>query len=263
MKKDYFIWNIEKFTTLITDLATNDIISTVNSNIPDPLYLKNIRKRLKWEALEGRIYTKSQRKKKSYFITNTIFFPFTEICSSLDSLINIWLYLKFPVPSEFSGDISNWVWIRYHIENHLHEIYILKCRLSWYIWSLKDSYNRHPDWVKIRFELDKIKVFLESKFKWIIDTRDEHVHEERFSDSKLDQISYFELLAKSKDKNFANLIEISLESVHLEWKKKWEEIMNNNIDVVIDIVDEYFWWLLKILQDSHDKKEIIYPEDIK
>ncbi len=171
--------------------------------------------------------------------------------------------MNFPVPLEYINDISGWVYMRYHVENHLNEIYILKTRLIWYIWALKNAYNRHPDWIKIRSGLDKIKVLVELTLKWIVDTRDEHVHEERFSDNKLDQINYFELLTKSKDTNFVKMMEIPLNIAYSEWKDKWEGIMNNNIDTLIEIKNEYFWWLLNLLQDTKNNKDIIYPEDIR
>ncbi len=264
MKQDYFIWNIKKYTDLVTNLATRDIKNSGILDCNNPVYLRNIRKRFKGDDLvEGRVFTKSERKTKSYFINNTIFLPFTEISSSLESLINISVYVNFPIPLEYAADISNWMYLRYNVENHLHEVYILKIRLARYIWLLKDSYNRHSDSNRIRSEFDKIKIFIESEFKWIIDTRDEHVHEERFSDNKLDQISYFELLTKSTDIDFVKRLEPVLKVVHSEWKDKWEWIMKNNIDALIDTLDRYFWWILSILQDPKNKDEIIYPDDIR
>lgn len=264
MKKHYFIWNIKKYTDLVTNLATRDIRNSGILDSNNPIYLRNIWKRFKGENLVwGRIFTKSERKTKSYFINNTIFLPFTEISSSLESLINISLYIDFPVPLEYKTDISQWTYLRYHIENHLHEIYILKIRLNRYISWLKDCYNHNSDSVKVRSELDKIKAIIDSEFKWIIDTRDEHVHEERFSDNKLDQISYLELLTKSTDIAFVERLESVLEVAHLEWKDKWEWVMNKNIDSLIDILDAYFWWILSILQDPKNKDDIIYPDDIK
>lgn len=264
MKKDYFIWNIKKYTDLVTNLATRDIKNSGILDCNNPVYLRNIRKRFKGDNLvEGRVFTKSERKTKSYFINNTIFLPFTEISSSLESLINISLYINFPIPVEYRTDISHWAYLRYHIENHLHEIYILKIRLNRYISWLKDCYNHNSDPIKIRSELDKIQTIIDSEFKWIIDTRWEHVHVERFSDSKLDQISYFELLTKSTDIDFVKRLEPVLEVAHSEWKDKWEWIMKNNIDALIDSLDRYFWWILSILQDPKNKDEIIYPDDIR
>ena len=229
----------------------------------DKIYLNNIRRVAKGKSLLSKKITKSQLKSKVYFRTNIIFNPFSEICTSVDSLINILVYLNFPVPAEYASEVSTWSYIIYNVENHLHEIYILKVRLDRYISTLKAHYNRHPNWKIIRAELDNIKTIIDTKFKWIIDTRGAHVHEERFTEPKLDQIRYFELLSKSNDKNFVRLLEVPLDIAISEWKVKWEWIMKNNIEILITILDNYFESLLKILQDPMNNEDIIYPEDIK
>ena len=77
---------------------------------------------------------------RELFASHTLYTPLSEIMKSFHSLENIKIYIgSFPYKN---NKIKKDDYLRYHLENYLNELYILKNRLIAYIDTLIKAYNK-------------------------------------------------------------------------------------------------------------------------
>ena len=66
-----------------------------------------------------------------YFIANKLFRPLKEIADTIEAIENIPIFaMTFPYKRQ---GISRAIYLKYHVENYLNELYLLKNRLISYL----------------------------------------------------------------------------------------------------------------------------------
>ncbi len=171
-----------------------------------------------------------------------LFLRFSEIDSSLENLKAVPIYLeRQPKTKSFvKAGITGRRHLIYHIENHLQEIYILKCRMS----RLLKFLSRHLK-KKGRFQtslrLDQCLQVFEQELKTTLRARGVHVHERRYTDEDLFTLELFDLV-RGTDQALQRGYELLLlaeRSKRLKWINETNQVLMSMVDTVFRVVNRY------------------------
>lgn len=142
--------------------------------------------------------------------------------------------------------------VKYHINAYLHEIYILQERLIAHAKRLIRSYKRTT-----RSEL--VEQTLKPVIEWVIGTlegpvniRGAHVHDTRFNDQDLSNLSAVCLVAE-KSVEF----EKSKEVMYAHISRKWQALIDKNNDEILTLLDRYFDAMYAAITENG---EVVHPE---
>ncbi len=174
-----------------------------------------------------------------------------EILDSLTKLENIQAYLGVKSPTKKVGDVE---FLRYNIENYLHEIYLLKERLKKHVNIINKSYQNKS----VKKKTTLLKNDVEKVFKSYVHKRNLHVHDSRYYEHELSRLETLELLKETKDYEYEikNLRNISKYFIKYDWKNTTKEDLKK-INMYLD--KTYF----KVLEDNLIKDgQLIYPQKI-
>ncbi len=205
-------------------------------------------------GLDGpRIITK-RPEDKSVFIFTKLFKPLSELITNMDALENISIYVaRFP----YSGQkVSRLDYLKYHIENYLNELYILKNRLIAYLTSLERAYRKSDNIEQIKRVFKPLYNNISESLEAYVNIRGAHVHKNRYTDEDLDRLSTLSVLATSQDENFKSIIQPLFIAEYKKVRKKWVRNMKRDIQELHQILSHYFKAMSSVLID---KGKIIYP----
>ncbi len=208
-----------------------------------------------WENLvndkkfASNIRARDKLSKEEKFLVD-IFQEFVEISNSYSCLKNVEIYIRrFPYGPL---GISKVDYLRYTIENYLHEIYILRERL-------KTSTTRIERMLrKIKKPLFDSEIFntlkkdVISSFENIARMRSGHVHLERFSTISIDNLVTIELLSRGDMLPAKALYQQKCKQV----RKKWTGIIKKVNNSIESMLDDYFDTLYKELFTKSGKLKL-------
>jgi len=180
-----------------------------------------------------------------------LFLDFNEIISSYLSLKDIEVYIK-RFPYRDTG-IPALRYLKYHIESHLNEIYILKKRLEAYLTFVERRYRKSSISQKVSVTTQKLKKVIQILLAEIINIRGAHVHSKRFSDADLDRLTFLELLMDSNEDIFA-----SYKHGYNQARKKWAKQIQGSNSAVEKLLDIYCKELSSTLFD--EQGQLIFPD---
>lgn len=203
--------------------------------------------------LNGPHKVQKQPSDKSIFIANKLFRGISEIYTTFNNLKNIEIYARrFP----YRGcGISRLDYLKYHIENYLNEIYILKVRLIAYSKTISRAYRKSENAEAIQEDLGQVSKDISKALNKIVEIRGDHVHSLRYSDSKIDRLSTLELLSKSDDEPAVLFRELFL-TTYKQTRKEWTKAMKANREEIEKLLDDYCAVFIKAITDE---EKIIYP----
>jgi hypothetical protein len=171
-----------------------------------------------------------------------LFYQYLEIDKSFNALKDIELYVgRFP----YKGAVSRPNHLRYHVENHLHEIYVLRERLVKYVKVVRRAYRSDPTAAEIRYALQALEAFIEKSLGGIVVTRGNHVHHARFTDKDLDRVDFLDFVTlhtvepKTETANFRRYYLQEYRKI----RKKWRATIRGNnaaINALLNSVGDVF-----------------------
>jgi hypothetical protein len=175
----------------------------------------------------------------------------SEIQISLNCLRDIEIYIKsFP----YEGKVPKSRYLYYHLENHLHEIYILYKRLSAFLVVVQKAYSKD----RRKHDIDMIVKDLKERiqgFSNFIKIRGEHVHVGRVKYEDVEQLWALEIAIEENPNN--KDIERIYVSLISQAKREWVKIIQGINQRISTIVDYYFDGLILVLFDEQER--ILYP----
>jgi len=207
--------------------------------------------------LDGPKTVSKKPPEKSIFIVNKLFKPFSEILNSIEAIENISVFIRsFPYKKQ---NISRVHYLKYHIENYLNELYILRNRLISYLKIIERAYRKSNNYSHIERTLKPVYNFISSAFKGYTEIRGIHVHQNRYSDDDISRLSSLELLSRgdSKQEKFLkNYFIFEYKKVRKKWMKKIKDDMHS----IHDLLNYYFKQLILAISENG---KIKYPSHVK
>jgi hypothetical protein len=175
-----------------------------------------------------------------------------EILGSYESLLDAELYIRrFPFNKT---RITKTRYLRYVIENHLSEVYILKERLKKYLKTIEEVYAKGTRRKQIKQVTQPLFAFNANAFGELIDARSKHVHKSRYDDIELRSIEAMErLYMANPSEEWSPYLQSYFE---LDYKRirnqRAAEIAAQN-QKIRNILDEYFNRLYPAIFDEQGK----------
>lgn len=142
-----------------------------------------------------------------------IFYGFTEISNTLDALDLIETLIGLSVPR--SKRIKKEEYLKFLIGTYLQEVYILEQRLTSYVKKLGRVYQ-------VPGGFKNLAAVIQDVFCGITRTRGSHVHSQRYSNQKLDMLTYLSLISTFKP-DIKDDLHFEYKLVRHEWRKTVKE----------------------------------------
>jgi hypothetical protein len=178
-----------------------------------------------------------------------LFFGFVEILESVESLRNVPIYIR-RFPYRRAG-VEKTAYLRYHIENYLNELYILKERMNALLTVISRRYRKDPRRDQIRDASKRIREHFDQALVNVVFTRGAHVHERRFGDYDLSKLILFKIMSSESDA-YAMKYEEVYRQVR-DTKRLWIEATNKSVE---QLLDSYFGTLKTLLFDNKGNLEV-------
>ena len=155
-----------------------------------------------------------------YFIANKLFRPLNEIACSVESIENISVYVKIFPYSRYG--VSKVSCLKYHVENYLNELYILKNRLISYLKIIDRSYSKSSIAKHVSETIFPLYSIVSKGMKNHIIIRGNHVHQNRYSDPEIDRLSTLELFSLGQNE-FGKIVTQIYSNSYKETRKKMDK----------------------------------------
>jgi hypothetical protein len=174
-------------------------------------------------------------------LLHRIFQAYREVTTSFETLINIPFYMRH-LPRAVSKRatkitwrglfVSRSAWVRYHIENYFHELYVFQNRVEALFTLLRRSYRKQTFSTSLNEKCDRLEKALKVGFSDALKLRGRHVHERRFDDTSLHIIELSEFLIRQKGISARNHTELFRDT--LTEKSFWMADHNGQIRKWLD-----------------------------
>src|ERR1041385_622299 len=184
-------------------------------------------------------------------LLNRVLGGFNEIYQSLTCLDTIGIYVRRN-PYRRLG-VEDAEYLRYHFENYLHEVYLLRERLTRYLGTLRDVYRQSTVGDELLPLLKQMKKPVLDMLEPLTKPRKEHVHDRRVQDPDLRRLSLLQSLSFAAPA-FGELHNVVQRDVRKE-KIRW---MRETTAVIRRRVDDYFAVLNTVLCD--EKRSFVEPD---
>lgn len=205
-------------------------------------------------GLDGPKQVDSKPDKETQFLT-VLFSGLSEISNSYESLRDAELYIRrFPFNNT---RVTRDRYLKYVIENHLHEIYVLKERLLKYLKQIERLYRKDQHYAEIKKGTIPLYKLVSEGLKKFTTLRNSHVHELRVAFESVDRISLMELLNTHEEDNWRALYYKWQYKEIRKYHKKQIEVTNNDIEALLNI---YFSRLHGLV--FHDDGHPRYPTTV-
>jgi hypothetical protein len=181
-------------------------------------------------------------------LLHQLFLAYREITTSFQTLENIPLYLNH-FPQRVERRVSRHQWLRYHVENYFHELYIFQNRVDALFTLLLRSYRKDVHTAKLIAEIEVLKKSLKRELSESVKTRGTHVHERRLDDASFQVVEAVELLCRLKGETMRKYMEhcrdLKMEkSFWMKYRnaaiKKWLDQVGKSLGRVLFSADEKF-----------------------
>lgn len=189
--------------------------------------------------LEGPRIVSQEPSEKSKFIGNVLFKPYSEIIDSIENIKNIVLYIRrFPFRK---NNISKVYYLKYHIENYLNELYILKGRLIRYLKIIDRAYKNSDNYQVIYSIFKPQYPIIKRLFNTWINIRGIHIHEQRYSDNDITRLTLLEILLlgqfnESQKEFLGNYFNDEYKKI----RKKWRIKIEKDLESINSFMETYF-----------------------
>ncbi len=191
------------------------------------------------------------------FIASKLFKPMSEILNTIEAIENIAVYARsFPYKRQ---GVSRVAYLKYHVENYLHELYLLKNRLISYLKLVERAYKKSEISEHVHNSILPLYKIINNALKGYIDVRGTHVHQNRYTDNDFDRLSSLELLSRGQDQ-FGVVMNNLLDSAYTETRKKWNKTIKTDISALVSLLEHYFETLLRAITING---ELIFPNGLK
>jgi hypothetical protein len=158
---------------------------------------------------------------------------FVEIHDSYERLRDVELYAgRFPFSRTRVDKVR---FLRFAVEAWLHELYMLRERLYAFTTTLQRAYRKDARAQRVAFAAESMRQMARHALDGVTRARDSHVHESRFTDIEIRQLSLLRILALREPQQ-AWLFE----AVYIETRRKKREWLQRNNDAVEQVLNEYF-----------------------
>ena len=178
-------------------------------------------------------------------LTMKLFKSLSEIASSYESIQHISVYIGI-FPFQKKG-ISKYSYLRYNIENYLHELYILEQRLTAYLKIIERIYKKSKINPQVDLASKQLRVVVTEAFSGYVKARGSHVHCNRYSDKDIDRLSMFDTLSKLQDEQFVRNFELLYKIAYKDIRKKWKKRILDDIRSIHKLNEMYFGSIHKII----------------
>ncbi len=207
--------------------------------------------------LDGPKEVQKNPEDKAIFVANKIFRPLSEILTNIEALENISVYAaSFPYRRQ---GISRLDYLKYHIENYLNELYILKNRLISYLTIIERAYKKCDRASEISKELKPVYQIVSGTLDGYINIRGSHVHDKRYSDTDFDRLTNLSLLSMSQDKEFSNIFQGMFVEEYRKTRKKWVGKMKRDLEAIEQLLEIFFSPIVNSLVING---KLIYPSNV-
>ncbi len=182
---------------------------------------------------------------KPDLLFSKIFGGYTEIVNTYEVMLDIGVYIRrFP----FSGTrVRKTRYLQFHIEAYLHEVYILRERLVAYTAMVERLYRKTPRKSLAAEAASRAELAVRAALGSITDTRSSHVHQRRFSEKRLDDLTGTELVATYSDEEFWQTY---LRWQYREVRREWVERIQDNNKAVEELLNMFSDILYPVLFDK-------------
>ena len=169
----------------------------------DRAWRKSVRER----DPQGPLPVQQRPVRRDDLLLHLIFQAYREVTTSLETLCNIPFYMRHVPPSvSRRATRATWrglsttrsAWVRYHVENYFHELYIFQNRVEAFFKLLRRTYRKQTYSTKLNEQCDLLEKALTHGFEGVVKTRGSHVHESRFDDASLRTLEAMEFIARLK-----------------------------------------------------------------
>lgn len=185
-----------------------------------------------------------------------IFHYFIQIRNTFNRLGSITEYISW-TPRTRDMD-SRFDFLLYHLENHYHEMYILKERLIALFNVLPRFYDQHRFYKKLQNSTDKACKTVSNKFKKYTNVRSEHVHSNRISKEEINKFNKFKFLLENTDIEFTDEAAFAMyNDDYKELKKDWTAKLENRTVEAYEISDQAFSYINPIV--INNEGDLIQP----
>lgn len=224
---------LERFNVLVMNAITEDATAAGREDVlpPDPT-----------------TRSRDRRPRRRPFLRE-MFHGVSELHSSLQQLDTIVVYAQsFPYRNK---KITKGAHLRYHFEAYIQEVGMLRMRLHAYITVIERLYKQDEQLPSIKAITEVIRRSSGETFKWFVNARDGHVHEERFSDRQLTDLSARELIASAyRGTETATRAMRTFEKEYREAKKAKVELMRGWNRSFRQHLDMYFQMLMLFVAEQ-------------
>lgn len=222
----------EDFVKAVTDFAAPRIFLGVNN----------------FEATEGAALPENWDIQELDPVTAKVLYGAAEIENTRDALADVEIYIR-QFPFAKSGIPKN-RHLRFFVQAHLNEMYILKERLTAYAKMLGRLYRGSPRKEMIATSTTKACELVQECLSGITSIRSAHVHQKRFSDEALSNLAGTELIATHSVEQ-AMEFKRYFERQYREARKGWVSTIGKNTQAVTKLLDVYAALLYAVPFDQY------------
>ncbi len=207
-------------------------------------------------AIDGKKAVIRNNSPKENFIANKLFRPMTEILNSLESIENIAFYTQnFPYEDEALSKVS---YLKYHVENYLNEIYLLKNRMIAYLKLLVRAYKKSKYSEYVFKTISPLFSLISKGLDGYIKIRGAHVHENRYSDIDFDRLTTLEFFA-NRHGELSKPMSHLLNRAYTETETKWVDNIKQALEGIKKIIEFYFSTLIEAITEGG---LLIFPNNL-
>jgi len=177
-------------------------------------------------GLDGPTQTRIGPRTQKQIYFGKLFYGFMEIFECLEALEDIaFMAQRFPFPET---RISPDRYLRFLVEAHYGEIYILRGRLEQYLTMIERQFKGDQRHQSIRSGCTKLTNLLRDALDGVLRIRHHHVHLERFSDVGIDRLKSIGLIATNARGKVGRLMKTYYRIEYASVRSNWLKTMRKN-----------------------------------
>lgn len=182
---------------------------------------------------------------------------FLEISGSLKTLQDVEVYIRrFPYSKT---SITRHRYLRYHIESHFNEIYILRERLKTFLTIIERLYRKDPRHSNILRVTQAMAKLVTDMLEGVTTTRSSHIHQSRFQSEDLNRLESLDLLTSVGINEVSDHLRLYYDNEYRSIRRSWRMTLKSNNEAIIKLLNIYFKRLLPIIFNESEK-ELNYPQ---
>jgi hypothetical protein len=195
-----------------------------------------------------------QRTPSELFV-GQMFKGFAEISRSLETLEDIRALIGHP--PERRPRISEERYLQFLAEAYLNEVYLLRERIRKYVKKIQRAYRIEPRSSEIRAKTAQLIAAADFVLDPILQRRNLHTHEERFSDDGISRLVTAKLLTLSDDPKFVRVMRSHYDIQSRKVKTRWRKLIKSNNAAILLLIGDFFDGLHSLVFDKNS--QLLFP----